>query len=368
MKLDDVESKLAEFRRQLAVGPKPNKLNSPLKPSSHLSFTAAPAQPLNVRAVETPKTPEKAKEESVHHHSPMASPHLPQNSLEVTTGAVQPHLHLSCDILPCPHSQTEHKDSVITMSDSDSSFEQLKQKHVRSLKEEYQAYKHSDALSKSGVTVSKDRVHGEWNNTADFQEVPERDTAMLQPRVEDKRGHSDVASSDDRRSQKSLGGHIKQRSKGQHDGSEDARYLSKKAAQTRGSGPCNQRKSNLSKTQSSNLEASFSEDAGKDIKHTVDKLTSEDLTLTEVSDIDNTYFKHTDISPTEPKPASVGEQESHGHPTQTPQNRQECEHKGKKEKDLRKSAKEKVIPPPKFESSPKHMVHAAIDQVWVHKL
>ena len=82
---------------------------------------------------------------------------------------------MSCDILPCPESQSNwgtnhHPPSFVPKppSDSDSSFERLKQKHVRDLKQEYAE---PDPKEEGGLK-------NEESHCGSAQEIPERDTSV----------------------------------------------------------------------------------------------------------------------------------------------------------------------------------------------
>ncbi|XP_064651222.1 uncharacterized protein LOC135502365 [Lineus longissimus] len=100
----EIESKLADFRSRLAQASS-GRYSSPLKPGTNVHFTPSPPRQ---GEKQVPMSPERDQPEHDMTRPPpqIASPTLKRKP--GTKDQVEPHLHLMCDILPCPH-QTEAK-------------------------------------------------------------------------------------------------------------------------------------------------------------------------------------------------------------------------------------------------------------------
>ncbi|XP_064599098.1 uncharacterized protein LOC135465710 [Liolophura sinensis] len=117
-KLLDIDSKLSEFRQMLSEYPQPSVSSVTRTPGpSAVHFTPAPGPPRcsspeahstgvlhhlesAVSLSETREVTEPAREPII------ASPTLHRKGkVKVKPGAPEPHLHLMCDLLPCPHQE-----------------------------------------------------------------------------------------------------------------------------------------------------------------------------------------------------------------------------------------------------------------------
>ncbi|XP_069118728.1 titin homolog [Argopecten irradians] len=110
--MSDVEKKLEEFKQRLSEGKLGAPVNSLQMANGIISFTPAPNLPVSERRTEdkhTPRTPVKNTEKEFvkddtyqsKRYPTIASPTLKRRGTR--DESVEPHLHLMCDLLPCPH-------------------------------------------------------------------------------------------------------------------------------------------------------------------------------------------------------------------------------------------------------------------------
>ncbi len=141
------------------------------------------------------------------YHSPIASPCLQRKQIHsVQQTDIEPHLHLSCDIIPCHHgchstNQSNHKhchgyhhkhqhdrekqtgnnrgfkgylSEQAQSTSEESEFEEYKKRHLKVLEREMRVQASSD--SEGGIDIK----HKHTQPTPASQHIPERDTIVMQ--------------------------------------------------------------------------------------------------------------------------------------------------------------------------------------------